>query len=231
MKRKFNLYKNRLLHFSIVSLVVMLVSCNPQGAEVVEDLDMVGTAFSKDFDFSTVRTYYMPNEVLTIVDSSNQSSNVFLNPAFNQAILRQIASNLNSLGYTRLDTVTTTQRPDVFVQVAALATTNTNIYYDQWWDYWGGYYSPYYPSYGYGYGPGYGFGPGFYPYPRLYASSYTTGTLIIEMTDPNNANVNANRIPSVWLASFQGLLSGSANSFQTRMEYGINQAFKQSPYL
>ncbi len=214
MKRKLILYKNRLLHFSILSLIGMLVSCNPQGAEVVEDLDMVGTAFSKNFDFSRVRTYYMPNEVLTIVDSSNQSSNVFLNTAFNQSILRQIATNLNSLGYTRLDTVTATQRPDVFVQVATLATTNTNIYYDQWWDYWGGYYSPYYPSYGYG--------PGFSPYPRLYASSYTTGTLIIEMTDPNNANVNANRIPSVWMASFQGLLSGSANSFQTRIEYGIN---------
>jgi hypothetical protein len=225
MKRKLILYKNKLLHFCILSLILLLVSCNPQGAETVEDLDIVGTAFSKNFNFSAVKTYYMPNEVLTIVDSSDQNSNVLLNTSFNQAILNQIVTNLNTLGYIRLDTISTTQRPDVFVQVAALATTNTNIYYDQWWDYWGNYYSPYYPSYGYGYGSG------FYPYPRLYASSYTTGTLIIEMTDPNNPNVNTNRIPSVWVASFQGLLSGSANSFQTRMEYGINQAFKQSPYL
>ncbi len=34
-----------------------------------------------------------------------------------------MATNLNTLGYVRLDTITEGQRPDVVVQVAALATT------------------------------------------------------------------------------------------------------------
>jgi hypothetical protein len=96
------------------------------------------------------------------------------------------------------------------------------LYYDNWWNYWGGYYDPFYPGYGFGWNP---------YYPRLFAYSYTTGSVIIEMLDPNNPNMNQRQIPSVWAASLSGLLSGSPVNLQNRIINGADQAFKQSPYL
>jgi len=80
---------------------------------------------------------------------------------------------------------------------------------------------------GWGYGPGWGGG---YPYVPV-VTSYTTGTLIIDMIDPNNPNTSEEIIPIIWSAFLNGLVTGSEASIQTRVTNGINQAFDQSPYL
>lgn len=144
-------------------------------------------------------------------------------------------------GYTRVfysDTVT--HNPDIMIAVSAIKTTNVTV---GWW-------YPYYPGWGWGWGWGwyksapadrganyyYGGYPGYYP-PGWgwggvpYYSSYTTGTLLMEMTNPNDYRIvdNDTVVPMYWAAGANGVLSNGSNT--SRITNDIDQAFTQSPYL
>jgi hypothetical protein len=103
---------------------------------------------------------------------------------------------------------------------SGIISKNVSVYY--WYPY---------PGYGWGWGyPGYGWGyPGYYP-PVPYYSSYTTGTLRMEMFNPNDIRVvKGDTInPVYWTAGINGILSSNTT---TRITSTIDQAFKQSPYL
>ena len=92
----------------------------------------------------------------------------FLPPSYSDVILGQIKQNMTAYGWTEVDK---NAKPDVVLLVSASNTTYLYWYYD--WAYWGWYYPGYYPGWGWYY-------PGYYP---PYVSSYTTGTLLIQMTD------------------------------------------------
>jgi hypothetical protein len=51
------------------------------------------------------------------------------------------------------------------------------------------------------------------------------------MLNPNQASAASQTVPSVWFATFNGLLEGSPASIRDRIVQGINQAFVVSPYL
>ena len=73
-------------------------------------------------------------------------------------------------------------------------------------------------------GPGWG-------YPCCYsggASSYTTGTMFIDLVGEPAVGDSIYRVP--WTAAMNGVLSGSTGSC-TRVTRAINQAFDQSAYL
>ncbi|MBL0342769.1 MAG: DUF4136 domain-containing protein [Bacteroidetes bacterium] len=96
-----------------------------------------------------------------------------------------------------------------------LEVTSTTYYYD-YWDYYYGWY----------YGPGYG--GWYYPYPVT--SSYTTGTLILNMVDNKNPNPS-NKGKIVWVGLVNGLLEGSSADYINRINKTIDQSFAQSTYL
>ena len=103
--------------------------------------------------------------------------------------------------------------PDVVLLPAAITQENVSYYAN----YWGWYY----PSYGYGW-----YYPGYYP---TY-TSYTSGSLILQMTLPDETNLS-NNTPVVWFAVVNSILEGSSLDIVTRLERNIDQAFTQSEYL
>lgn len=203
----------------IFALPLLLAGCYPNGPDYVEQLDLVVTNYDPDFSFTSTSTYSLPDKVVIVSgedidDPDGNGEPEYVDDATAALILSGIRDGMNGYGYTEVDE---TSDPDLIILPAAMQTTYLYYYYD-WW-----YWSWYYPGY-----PGYGWGwyyPGYYP---PYYSSYTTGTLLVSMTDPNNQKPDDN-IPVVWTGVGNGLMN-YGNSAQ-RITDGVNQMFAQSPYL
>ncbi len=197
-----------------------LAGCYPQYDPVyTEDLDLVLTNYDNKFNFGGIKTYALPDSVVKISGEEFNGKVEHANPAIASTILTSIRSNMNSNGWTEVDELAT-PGPDVIILPST--TQNTNVYYYYNMGYWGGYYPGYYPGYGYGW---------YYPmyYPPV-ATSYKTGSLLMQMTYPTDTAVNG-RITVLWTGLVNGLLEGTNAEIQVRVKNTINQAFKQSPYL
>jgi hypothetical protein len=118
---------------------------------------------------------------------------------------------MTDLGWTKVDV-----NSDPDVQLLPAAWTTTTIVSG---GYWGGYYCWWYPYY---------CGGGGWYYPYYPVSSYSTGTMVISMIDAKHEGTDGG-LPLVWTAAMNGLLSGTYET--NRVNQGIDQAFKQSPYL
>jgi hypothetical protein len=153
-----------------------------------------------------------------VADSSENP--VEISREYDDLILSEIASNLQSLGYTRVANPST-GNPDVFVLPYVTVTRYVGYAYYPW--YWGWWY-PYPPGWG-----------GWYPwYPPYYGSTvytYKIGTVFIDMLDPDKADIPAKRIPSIWVATINGLAEGSSAEVSARIATTIDKAFNQSSYL
>jgi hypothetical protein len=188
----------------------------------VGEYDMVATSYDRNYNFAAARTYLMPDSVVHVRDQYGQDQ---VNPAYDPYILQAIESQLQARGFTRLPD-SSNQRADVVVLATVTGNTNVNVTqdpYNQWGWYsgWGGYS---------GLGPGWGYGyPSYYTPVRV--TAYQTGSLVIQMVDPNQVTAGNQNIPAVWVASFNGLLEGSPASIRDRIVQGIAQAFSQSTYL
>ena len=91
---------------------------------------------------------------------------------------------------------------------------STTYFYSYWYDWW--------------YGGYWGWGWGWYYPPYYTVSSYTTGSLIMVISDPNE-ETPINRSPAVWVGIGNGLLTGAYDI--DRATDAVDQAFAQSPYL
>lgn len=204
--------------------MLLLVSCYPEGAEYVEDLDVVYTNYDPDFNFSQQNTFAIPDSIVLIneqnfvsVDGDNIPD--IVDPVYADVILNQIRENMTAMGWTEVDREA---NPDVILLVTATRTTNLHYNYDyRYWDWW-------YPGSYFGGFRGWGW---YYPgYSPGYYTGYRTGTLMIQMTHPADVGVN-NNVPVVWLSVINGLLEGSTTNINNRLRQSIDQAFSQSPYL
>lgn len=185
-----------------------LLGCYPAGPEYVDDLDVVYSTYDQAYDFQSKGTYSLPDKIVTDVKiDKGDTTYVYMKDKYATPILQSIESNMTSLGWTKVDI---DKDPNVLVTPATMSTTT--YYYSYWYNWWyGGYYG----------------GWGWYYPPYYSVSSYTTGSLIITMADPNLENA-INKSPTVWLAAANGL----AGSYDiNRVLKGIDQAFTQSPYL
>lgn len=217
----------------VIASIVVLHGCYPNDELSYSETDIVLTGYYDSVDFKTVSTYYLPDTIFPVRDDTTDKTPV----KDSDAIIAQIEKNMQSYGYTRVyysDDVT--EEPDLMIAVAAISTTTVTV---GWW-------YPYYPGWGWGWGwykkaprgadYWYGGYPGYYP-PGWgwggmpYYSSYTTGTLLMEMTNPNDYRVmdGDTVIPMYWAGGINGVLSSGSN--KTRITDGIDQAFEQSPYL
>ncbi|EAZ79751.1 DUF4136 domain-containing protein [Algoriphagus machipongonensis] len=204
---------------AILLLGALSLSCKPDGAEYVDELDIVYTNYDASFDFNSQTTYSLPNKVVLItddfIDLNPGDEPDYLDPVAAGYILSAIRLNMNEKGYTEIPSGNS---PDLIILPTVAQTDQIYFYYD-WW-YWNWFYP--------GWGPGWGwYYPGYYP-PQV--SRVRTGTLMMQMTAPNQEIV-ADKIPVIWTGLVNGLLEGSAGSIKNRVDASIDQAFEQSPYL
>lgn len=214
----------KLLMILMSAAALSLSGCYPGGPEDLEDFDIVLTNYSPEFDFKsdTVLTFSLPDKVVKIgsdgiLDPDGNNDPEYVKDIYAQQILSNIRAGMESYGWTWEED---SSKADIIILPSVMQTEYLYYYYDYW--YWDWYY-PGYPGYGWGY-PGY--------YPPTYVSSYTTGTLLMQMTWPEGAALNVEeKIPVVWTGVINGLVEGSTNDITSRIQGTIEQAFNQSPYL
>ena len=203
MKSKKNLFLS-------LGALLMLSSCYPDGPEYYSDLDVVYTNHQSNYDFSSKNTYARPNKIVVDVKiSQGDTTFVYMADKYAIPIFQTIDNNMTAKGWQKVDISST---PDVLLTPAAMSTTT--IFYSYWYDWWyGGYYPPYW---------------GWYYPPYVSVSSYTTGNLVMTISDPNLQSPT-NNSPALWIASCAGVVTW--NYDVSRVTKAINQAFEQSSYL
>lgn len=204
---------------AVAAVWMGLSGCYPGEAPVS---DIVATLHDTDNDFTTYATFSLPDSVVDAGDPDDPGY-IEVSHEYDRAILARIRSNLVALGWTEIpeDSIGSTRVPDVVIMVTALISETTNIwYYPPYWGWWGGWYGG---AWG-GYYPGWG-------YPCCYdVTTYTTGTIGIDMAAMKDLDPTTETAPIAWAARLNGLANKS-NANQSRIEKAIDQAFAQSPYL
>jgi hypothetical protein len=200
---------------SFVALLVAVASCYPGDVTSVSDLDVVLTFQNPNSDVTKFTTYAIPD---TVVQIDEDSSAVKVDHSGDDEIIQRVKTNLNAYGW---QAVALNQSPDVIVLVSVVADEYTAYTYwpGYWWGYWGWYYPCYYCY------------PG-YP-PTVTATNYKAGTLFVDMVDVadrDTTNTADSTTAFPWDAGINGVLSGSSSNLARALS-GIDQAFKQSPYL
>ena len=195
----------------IAAMPVVLLSCYPAGPEYVEDVDITYTTYDQKFDFQSRGTYAMPDKIVVDVEiEDGDTTYIYMKDVFATPILAAIDDNMKANGWAKVGLAGT---PDVVVTPAGISSTT--YFYSYWYDWW--------------YGGWYG-GWGWYYPPYYTVSSYTTGSMIITMADPNVGTDNPiNQSQTAWIAVGNGLFSGAYDI--SRVTKAIDEAFDQSPYL
>ena len=206
------LNRNHALRAGLTLAVGLLAACHPGEPSSIGETDVAVTAFDKTRDFGAIRTWAMPDEVFVTEGSDSDVTD-----EFDGLILDQVAKNMTMLGYVR-ETDPQANGADVVVLVRKSKQTSRG---------WVGGGAPGYcgwPGWGY---PGWGCWPGYYPWASV---SFTTGSVIVEMYDPNQG-ASSEELRAIWGALLNGLASRSSGSNASRISQGIDQVFAQSPYL
>ena len=197
---------------SIVAIfsVLFLWGCYPDGPNYTEDMDLVITHHNPDYNFVAKTTYAMPDKVVKITGNKQEGdAPEFIPDATAKSLLDRVAANMESLGWQRVDV---SANPDVLLTPASWETTTVYYYYDYWYWWYGGYYPPYYGGY----------------YPPTYASSYTTGTFLVTMSDPDELSGTGKAVQQ-WTGAINGILDSKYNP--ARVLPLVDQMFTQSQYL
>jgi hypothetical protein len=196
----------------VAAASLVLAACYPDGPEYAEDTDVVITSFDEEYNFSEKQTFAMPDQIVVDVEiDEGDTIYEYMADKFATPILETIQANMEDLGYTRVDVE---DNPDLLLTPAGF--TSTTYFYSYWYGWW--------------YGGYWGWGWGWYYPPYYTVSSYTTGSFVMVLADPNQAaDSPINRSPTIWLSAANGLVSGAYNI--SRITDSIDQAFEQSPYL
>lgn len=193
--------------FSFALVFFALSACyNTPGDTYVSDLDIVVTNYDEDYSFAGPQTFFLPDSVYQL---GLEIGDEPLDGVFDELIISKTRQNLLDLGYVE-ETDPVNNPVDVIVVLESVVVDFYSIY---------GGYPPYW-------GPGWGWG--YYP---IVVQSYSKGTVIINMVDPDAVDHGEQTVPRVWIGILNGLATGSATSVSERIREGIDKAFDQSPYL
>ena len=213
----------RLFIFGVCVLVVLcMASCYPEGPDYVHEKDIALTHYDEKADFSTLKTFVIPDSVVYVQGDSNATG---LANELKEEILSLVKQNFEAYNYQLLtDEEAEAQTPDFVVTVTAFATPTFS--YNSWGNYWGWY--PGWDWFGWG-----GVWGGWYPWYPWYSGgyyyAYDKGTVVIDMLDAKKADKETKRV--LWTGMVDGILAGNQNYLAERLEKNINQCFIQSPYL
>ncbi len=207
------------------AILIIISSCYPNNGTVYpSSLDTVLTLYDESVDFTQYKTYALPDSIVDVGDPDDRDY-VELTDKFDDDILNKVKSNLDALGYTQ-EPNPETNGADVFIFVSKVASKNYEAY--SWWGYWGWYPGwGYYPPYGPGWNPWYPWGGSTVVY------TYTVGSILIDMFDPEKHDEANKTIGDVWRAGINGQLDSGSSDAATleRLNKNIDQAFEQSQYL
>jgi hypothetical protein len=200
---------------AVLWLVVGCAAPPPDSERVDESI--VITKHAPGVEFGSYQTYYLRPEVRTFDDKGEQDE---LDEATAEPLLEQTRKNLEARGYVEADK----EEAELGVQVMYTDKITTTYWCYYWWDpyYWG------YPGWGY------------YPYYGCDYSAWKSemlGTVIVDLKRAVEENPDLGQggeggqgpqdlLPGIW---FSGVYGVSLTSKEARD--GIDQAFKQSPYL
>jgi hypothetical protein len=210
--------KWHLVIFVLIASSLIVVSCYRDYGLSVTDYDTIVTVYDKNFNYKVNKNFAMPDTVLHLL-GENEEDNI--SRQYDDLMLSTVATNMTNYGYTRVPFDTTQAAPDLVVLVSVASQTWRGYTWSPGWGYWGGW--------GWwGWGPGYG---GYYP---GYAVPYEfeTGTIIIELLDPDEENPNnQTEAQIIWNGGINGLLANTTVGTSSRISTNIDNAYKQSPYL
>ena len=199
----------------------LLTGCYPDKIDYVDEYDIAATAYDEEADFSSYTTFHLLDTIIHLTDDGEDDPN--FTREHDEFILDLIRDNMLAKGYTEMESPDSLNMPDLMLFTEALSSD----YYQYWgyyWDYWG-----WYGGWGYWY-PGYPWYPS-YPWYPGYVTSYSTGTLMIEIADMTDYDPEDRTIGMKWLGIIDGLLVTNSTSTRQRIEKQINQLFEQSDYL
>jgi len=193
---------------SIMVLAILLTQCYPKGPEYVDQLDLVYSNYDQEYNFAAEKTYAIPDKIMKIDENLiSGDAPTFVKDTYAKPMLDQINKKMAEYGWTK---VASSANPDVVLAPVAYELTT----YSYYGGYWGGWYGGWYGWY--------------YPYPVV--TSYSSGSLIVNMADPNQMSPD-DKAKVAWTFIINGLLEGSSAEFTARFTKGINQAFAQSMYI
>jgi hypothetical protein len=206
------------------AIVAALAGCGDDESNLIfvpgQPTGTVFTLHDATFDFTTLRTFVMPDTVVQLAPVSGTSLPV--THSFDAAILAQVRANLLSRGYVEITTPGTEADFVVLVGVTAAA------HYNAWVGYNVGTVWGFFPNWDI---PGFDSSWGIvYPwFPQVGATSFNSGTLIVDMVPTRLAVPAARTVQSVWAGVASTLLTGTVSTSQ--VTGAVDQMFAQSPYL
>lgn len=199
----------------LIGVALGAVACekDPDMGKLDADL-VVYTDHDTNVDFGRFQTYFLPDSIL----EAGGRHAVYWKDDNAKMIIRKVQENLEKRGYVREMNPDKKDEVDFGVQLSYVSQTNvvTGGYFGGWWDF--GFWGPWW-------------GGWTYPFPVTY--SYDTNTLVIEMVNLTQKNVEGkktDKLPVIWYASASGYqYSGRFN--QELLLNSVSQAFEQSPYI
>lgn len=222
------LLKKSLRRLALVPLLVLAAGlviggCYEEYGLTVQDFDAYVTKHVEGANFQTYKYFIMPDTIMHVPGGSILTDPLAGARRYDSQILSLTASNLQARGFTRLSDTSqiapggSIDPNTVLVAlIGQFSSTYSGYYYDYWYGYWGGYY------------PGWGYG-GYYPPVYVDTYEYTVGTNVTELVAYGKSNAERRAAP-VWVGIIAGL-TGDPATAQTRIAFGINRTFEQSPYL
>ena len=199
------------------ALLVTACEKTPDTGKLDDDY-LVYTDYDAETDFAKFTTFYVPDSVLIIDNSSNKPKFLYGTPA-SELIIANYVKGMEQAGYVRtLDKA----NADLGMQVSYVEDTYSFRYYNNY-PWWYGY--PWYWSFGY-WG---NWGGWYWPYSITY--SYSTGSVLGELVDLTLPESTSKQLKVVWSSYISGLLNNDGTLNTAEVKQAIEQAFSQSPYL
>ena len=199
------------------ALLVTACEKTPDTGKLDDDY-LVYTDYDGNTDFTKFTTFYVPDSVLIIDNSSTKPKFLYGTPA-SEMIIANYVKGMEQAGYVRTFDKT---NADLGMQVSYVEETYRFRYYNNY-PWWYGY--PWYWNFGY-WG---NWGGWYWPYSITY--SYSTGSLLGELVDLSEPESASKQLKVVWSSYISGLLNNDGTLNTSEVKLAIEQAFSQSPYL
>ena len=233
----------------VLFAIIILQACYPGGSIPIADLDTTSTVYNTD-DLATAPTSAaIVWEVVQI--KSDDGDDLDYDGGADDEILNTTLDELVNL-YTQDNVVIISETanppdydpatyPNVRIVVrnvdpvpnvesvyapSVVLRNKTVVYYYPGYPGWGGWWGGWYPGY-----PG---GCYYCGYPSYGSSTYQVGTVLLDMYDARKIPPGGpipEDIDASWIGIMRGVVGSNPASNSTRVTSGIQQAFKQSPYL
>ncbi|MBO9151202.1 DUF4136 domain-containing protein [Chitinophaga sp. GCM10012297] len=201
---------------SVLAAGALLVSScrkDPLKDMTAEESRIYVTNYDEEADFSSYKTFSIVDSVAVISNRQGAAKEL---TAYDQALLTNLKSSMQSRGYTLVDK---SAKPDLAMNVTRIDNTTTQVGYDPgYWAGWPGYWDTGYWGY-----PGWN-----YWFPSYYTVfQYNEKSVAVDLVDLKNAASHGNQLTAIWNAQLRGTGVWNGNNLDSMLK----AVFDQSQYL